>query len=162
MAAAVVWAVGATILLARGVAYIVTAEEYEHLGGGIVLIALVAVGIGIGKARVILLRYASRSVRRILTRGRACFFGLFAWSSWAFIVVMMSGGLLLRHSPLVGSWWGRMLLGVLYVAVGTGLAIADVVFWRAALGRPRIAVADHAEGEGLRAGEPRRPPQDGE
>ena len=42
--------------------------------------------------------------------------------------------MLLRHSPLVDSWWGRTFLGILYVAVGTALLIADVVFWRAALG----------------------------
>jgi hypothetical protein len=133
VAAAVVWLVGTAILLVRGVAYIVAPDEYERLGYGIVLIALVAVIIGIVKARFILIRHAVKAVTRIRTRGHACFFGLFAWSSWAFIVVMMGGGLLLRHSPLVDVWWGRTLLGALYVAVGTALAIADIVFWRAAL-----------------------------
>jgi hypothetical protein len=147
VAAAVVWFVGTAILLGRGVASIVTPEEYDRFGYGVVLIALVAVAIGIVKARVVLVRYATRAVTRIHTRGHACFFGLFAWSSWAFIIVMMGGGLLLRHSPLVDSWWGRTLLGVIYIAVGTALAIADVVFWRAALG-PR-AVDD---AEPLRSG----------
>ncbi len=133
-AAAAVWLVGTAILLVRGVQYIVAPDEYERFGYGIVLIALVAVAIGIVKARFILIRYASKAVTRIRTRGHACFFGLFAWSSWLFILVMMGGGVLLRHSPLVDSWWGRTFLGVLYVAVGTALAIADVVFWRAALG----------------------------
>ena len=134
VAAAVVWLVGTAILLSRGVMYIVAPDEYERFGYGIVLIALVAIAIGIVKARFILIRYAAKAVRRIRTRGHACFFGLFAWSSWAFIIVMMGGGMLLRHSPLVDSWWGRTFLGILYVAVGTALAIADVVFWRAALG----------------------------
>jgi hypothetical protein len=93
------------------------------------------VAIGSVKARFILIRYATKAVTRIRTRGHACFFGLFAWSSWLFIIVMMGGGILLRHSPLVDSWWGRTFLGIIYVAVGTALAIADVVFWRAALGR---------------------------
>ncbi|NLE21451.1 MAG: hypothetical protein GX624_01525 [Actinobacteria bacterium] len=134
VAAAVVWLVGTAILLVRGVAYIVAPDEYERFGLGIVLIALVGIAIGIVKARFVLIRYATRAVSRIRSRGHACFFGLFAWSSWVFIAVMMGGGLLLRHSPLVDSWWGRTFLGVLYVAVGTALAIADVVFWRAALG----------------------------
>jgi hypothetical protein len=134
LAAALVWLVGTVILLVRGVLYIVAPDEYERFGYGIVLIALVAIAIGIVKARFVLIRYAAKAVTRIRTRGHACFFGLFAWSSWVFIVVMMGGGLLLRHSPLVDSWWGRTFLGVLYVAVGTALAIADVVFWRAALG----------------------------
>jgi hypothetical protein len=131
----VVWLVGTAILLGRGIAYIIAPDEYARFGYGIVLIALAGVAIGIVKARFILIRYASRAVDRIRTRGHACFFGLFAWSSWAFIAVMMGGGLLLRHSPLVDTWWGRTSLGVLYVAVGTALSIADVVFWRAALVR---------------------------
>jgi len=134
VAAAVVWLVGTAILLVRGVAYIAAPDEYERFGYGVVLIALAAVAIGIVKARVVLIRYATRAVTRIRTRGHACFFGLFAWSSWAFILVMMGGGLLLRHSPLVDSWWGRTFLGVVYIAVGTAQAIAAVVFWRAALG----------------------------
>jgi hypothetical protein len=138
VAAAVVWLVGTAILLVRGVASIAAPDEYERFGYGIVLIALAAVAIGIVKARVVLVRYATRAVTRIRTRGHACFFGLFAWSSWAFIAVMMGGGLLLRHSPLVDSWWGRTLLGVIYIAVGTALAIADIVFWRAALGPLRV------------------------
>jgi hypothetical protein len=134
LAAAVVWLVGTAILLVRGVQYIVAPDEYERFGYGIVLIALVAIAIGIVKARFVLIRYAGKAVTRIRTRGHACFFGLFAWSSWLFILVMMGGGVLLRHSPLIDSWWGRTFLGILYVAVGTALAIADVVFWRAALG----------------------------
>jgi hypothetical protein len=145
VAAAVVWLVGTAILLSRGVMYIVAPEEYERFGYGIVLIALVAIAIGIVKARFILIRYAGKAVSRIRTRGHACFFGLFAWSSWAFIIVMMGGGMLLRHSPLVDSWWGRTFLGILYVAVGTALAIADVVFWRAALGSAGATERDAAE-----------------
>ena len=101
VAAAVVWLVGTAILLSRGVLYVVAPEEYERFGYGIVLIALVAIAIGIVKARFILIGYAAKAVTRIRTRGHACFFGLFAWSSWVFIIVMMGGGMLLRHSPLV-------------------------------------------------------------
>ena len=44
---------------------------------------------------------------------------------------MMGGGMLLRRTPLVDFWQGRTFLGILYVAVGTALLIADIVFWRA-------------------------------
>jgi hypothetical protein len=91
------------------------------------------VAIGLVKARFILIRYANKAVVRIRTRGHACFFGFFAPSSWLFIIVMMGGGLLLRRSALVDYWWGPTFLGILYVAVGTALAIADAIFWRAAL-----------------------------
>ena len=131
VAAALLWLVGTSILLIRGIFYIIAPDEYERFGYGIALIALVAVAIGLVKARLILIRYARKAVRRIHTRGHACFFGFFAPSSWLFILVMMGGGMLLRRTPLVDSWGGRTFLGILYVAVGTALAIADVVFWRA-------------------------------
>jgi hypothetical protein len=131
VAAALLWLVGTSILLVRGVMYIVAPDEFERFGYWVLLIALVAVAIGLAKARLILIRYANKAVTRIRTRGHASFFGLFAPSSWLFIIVMMGGGVLLRHSALVDSWWGRTFLGILYVAVGTALAIADVVFWRA-------------------------------
>jgi hypothetical protein len=134
IAAALLWLVGTSILLVRGVFFIIAPDEYARFGYGILIIALAAVAIGLVKARLILIRYATKAVARIRTRGHACFFGFFAPSSWLFIIVMMGGGILLRHSALVDYWWGRTFLAVLYLAVGTALAIADVVFWRAALG----------------------------
>ena len=132
-AAALLWLIGTSILLIRGVMYVVAPDEYARFGYGVLLIALVAVAIGLVKARFILIRYANKAVARIRTRGHASFFGFFALSSWLFILVMMGGGLLLRHSALVDYLWGRTFLGILYLAVGTALAIADVVFWRAVL-----------------------------
>jgi hypothetical protein len=131
VAAALLWLVGTSILLVRGLFYIIAPEEYERFGYGIALIGLAAVAIGLVKARLILIRYARKAVGRIHTRGHACFFGFFAPSSWLFILVMMGGGMMLRRTPLVDSWSGRTFLGILYVAVGTALAIADVIFWRA-------------------------------
>ena len=40
---------------------------------------------------------------------------------------------MLRHSPLVNFVWGRVVLSILYIAVGTALVIADRVFWISAL-----------------------------
>jgi hypothetical protein len=134
VAAAVLWLVGTCILLIRGVQYIAAPDEYARFGSWILVIALGAVAIGMVKARFILIRYAGKAVGRIRTRGHASFFGLFAPSSWVFILVMMGGGLLLRQTALVDVWWGRTLLAIVYLAVGTALSIADVVFWRAALG----------------------------
>jgi hypothetical protein len=131
IAAAVLWAVGTGVLLVRGVYYLIAQDEVDRFGYGVALIGLVAVAIGLVKARLILIRYAQKAVRRIRTRGRACFFGFFAPTSWLFIVVMMGGGMMLRRTPLVDYWWGRTFLGILYVAVGTALLIADVIFWRA-------------------------------
>jgi hypothetical protein len=131
VAAAMLWGVGTSILLVRGVFYMVAQEELDRFGYGVAIIGLLAVTIGLVKARLILIRYARRAVGRIRIRGHACFFGFFAPSSWLFILVMMGGGMMLRRTPLVDFWWGRTFLGVLYVAVGTALLIADVIFWRA-------------------------------
>jgi len=131
IAAAALWAVGTSVLLVRGVFYLISRDEVDRFGYWVVLIGLVAVAIGLVKARLILIRYARKGVRRIRTRGHACFFGFFAPSSWLFIIVMMGGGMMLRRTPLVDYWWGRTFLGILYIAVGTALLIADVIFWRA-------------------------------
>ena len=133
LSAAALWLVGTSFLLVRGVLFIERPGPGFHFSYAIVPVALVALVLGAIKARYILLRYADRAVARIYARGRACYFGFFAPQSWLFVAVMMGGGLWLRHSALVDFGWGRVALSTLYLAVGTGLALADRIFWRAAL-----------------------------
>ena len=129
--AAILWGVGAAILLVRGVLFL-------HDRWGAVLVA-VALLIGIAKERYILNNYARKAVKRIHARGRAFYLGFFSVKSWIFIAVMMGGGIALRHSILASTSdvipWGRDALAVLYVAVGTGLAYADRIYWAAALAK---------------------------
>jgi hypothetical protein len=132
-AAALLWLLGTSFLLVRGVLFIEVPGPGSHFSYWILPIALVAIVIGVIKARFILIRYANKAVARIHGRGHACFFGFFAPSSWLFVIAMMGGGILLRHSALVDFWWGRALLSTLYIAVGTALAIADRIFWLAVL-----------------------------
>ncbi len=132
-AAAVMWLVGLGFLLVRGVLFVEQPGPAFHPNYWIVPIAIVAIVIGILKARYILIKYADKAVARIQRRGHACFFGFFGWPSWGFILVMMGGGMMLRHSALVNFVWGRAALSVLYIAVGTGLLIADRIFWISAL-----------------------------
>ena len=146
VAAAVLWGVGTSVLLIRGVFYLVSRDEVGRFGNWVALIGLAAVAIGLVKARLILIRYARKAVRRIKTRGHACFFGFFAPSSWLFILVMMGGGMMLRRTPLVDYVWGRTFLGILYVAVGTALLMADVIFWRAVFG-PVAATSQVSDAE---------------
>jgi hypothetical protein len=133
--AAVMWLVGLGFLLVRGVGFILALVRDAHPAvWSIALLVIVAIVIGAIKARYILIRYADKAVARIQTRGHACYFGFFAWSSWLFILVMMGGGIVLRQfTPLPHYDWGLVLLAVLYIAVGTGLAIADRIFWISAL-----------------------------
>jgi hypothetical protein len=121
--AAAMWAIGASILLVRGAGFL-------HDSWFAALLAL-AVALGVVKSRYLLDRVARKAVVRIHERGRACFFGFFSWKSWFFVIVMMGGGILLRRSTLP-----KDVLAVLYVGVGTGLALADRIFWRALISPP--------------------------
>ena len=136
--AALLWLVGTSFLLVRGVLFIEAPGARFHFGYAIVPIAIAALAIGTIKARYVLIRYEQGGGPH-QRRGRACYFGFFAPGSWLFVCVMMGGGMALRHSVLVDYAWGRIFLATLYIAVGTGLAIADRVFWVAALGfRPGL------------------------
>ena len=133
--AAVLWLVGLGFLLVRGVGFLITLAGMTHWSV-LALMAIVIAGIVIGaiKARYILIKYADKAVARIQTRGHACYFGFFAPTSWLFILVMMGGGIALRQfTPLPHYTWGLVFLSTLYIAVGTGLAIADRIFWISAL-----------------------------
>jgi hypothetical protein len=132
-AAALVWLVGTSFLLVRGVLFVEVPGPDGHFSYWILPIVLVAVVLGVIKARFILIRYATKAVARIEAREHACFFGFFSIKSWLFVLVMMGGGILLRHSPLIDPWWGRVTLSIIYIAVGTALAIADRIFWLGAV-----------------------------
>ena len=132
--AAMMWLMGASILLIRGVMFL--------NGRWIAALAALALVIGVAKSRIILDNYARKAVKRIDARGRACYFGFFSVKSWLFILVMMGGGVMLRHSPLAANNVGRDVLAVLYIAVGSALAIADRVYWRAALAKTPVALAE--------------------
>jgi hypothetical protein len=133
--AALMWLIGLSFLIVRGIGFIVALVHDAHPAFWLIAaLVVVAIVIGAVKARYILIRYADKAVARIQTRGHACYFGFFGWSSWAFILVMMGGGIVLRQfTPLPHYDWGLVFLAVLYIAVGTGLAIADRIFWISAM-----------------------------
>lgn len=133
--AAIVWLIGASVLLVRGIGFLSAA----HWAIWIVALAVV---IGVVKGHTILYRAAEKSIAHVRARGHACFFGFFSWASWAFLVVMMGGGIMLREFatryPQVP--WVMPSMAVLYIAVATGLLYADRVYWLAAFGRPEPVV----------------------
>jgi len=133
--AAIMWMVGLGFLLGFGISFIVKLIGMAHPAiWTLAVIVIVAIVIGSLKARYILIRYADKAVARIQTRGHACYFGFFGWASWGFIAVMMGTGIVLRQlTPLPKSPGGLIFLAILYIAVGTGLAIADRIFWISAL-----------------------------
>jgi hypothetical protein len=133
--AAVMWMVGLGFLLGFGISFIVKLRGMSHEPIWVIpLIVVAAIVIGGLKARYILIRYADKAVARIQRRGHACYFGFFGWPSWGFIAVMMGTGVVLRNFTALPTFPGGLIfLAILYIAVGTGLAIADRIFWISAL-----------------------------
>ncbi len=127
-AAAVVWAVGAGILISRGVVYV-----HDRSWHAWVLGAALAVIIAVPKTRFVLDRVARKAVARIRARDHACFFGFFSWRSWLFVGVMMGGGIMIRNTFVKPDVVGAGILGALYLGIGAALLVADRVFWHAAL-----------------------------
>ena len=127
--AALVWAVGASILIVRGFGYVQGRYWHAWVLGAALAIAVV-------KSRLLLDRIARKAVVRIQERGRACFFGFFSVKAWAFVALMMGGGITLRHLIVNPNMIGAGIMGALYIGIGTALAVADRIFWQAALGRP--------------------------
>lgn len=124
IAAAMMWLIGASILLVRGVGYL--SDRYWHawaLAAGLAL--------GVVKSRAILNRVARKSTEHIRARGRAHFFGFFSLKSWVLVGIMMGGGILLRRLVVDPDVVGAGIMGAVYIGIGTALLLADAVFWKA-------------------------------
>lgn len=140
-AASFVWAVGAGILLVRGVYYVHDRSWHAWALG-----ASLAVLIAVPKTRYVLDKVATKAVARIRRRGRACVFGFFSWKSWLFVGAMMGGGIIIRNTFVRPDVIGAGILGALYVGIGSALLVADRAFWRAAIETLRTADASGTEG----------------
>lgn len=128
--AATVWAIGAGILISRGIQYVHDRSWHSWLLGG-----ALALAIAIPKSRYILDKAALKGVNRILSRGRKCVFGCFSFGGYAFIGVMMGGGILIRNTFVSPGAFGAGILGAIYLGIGTALVFADRIYWHAALQR---------------------------
>lgn len=138
-AGALVWLIGASILIVRGAGYI--HDRYWHAWA-------LALGLALGvlKSRALLDRVARKAVARIHGRGRAGFLGFFSLRSWALIAVMMGGGIVLRSIVVQPGVIGAGIMGAIYIGVGTALVLADRIFWHAVFGRlPKEIVQADAE-----------------
>ncbi len=128
-AAAMMWLIGAAILLVRGFGYVQGRSWHAWaLAAGLAL--------GMLKSRYLLERVASKAVSRIVSRGRSWFFGFFSVRSWAFVGLMMGGGMVLRRIVVHPDQIGAGILGAVYLGIGTALVLADRVFWHAAFRDP--------------------------
>lgn len=135
LGAAVMWAIGASILLIRGLDYV--HDRSWHAG-----VLAIGLALGVLKSRVLLDRVARKAISRIHLRGRAHFLGFFSTRSWALIALMMGGGILLRRLVVHPDVVGAGIMGAIYIGVGTALVLADRLFWLAVF-RPQKSDPGH-------------------
>ena len=93
------------------------------------LISLLAISLclGLAKSLLILDRVANRIVKRIELRGEGrCLASFYSLRAWALVILMMAMGRILRGAGISYS-----LLGMVYVAVGTGLLMSSRSIWLA-------------------------------
>lgn len=70
-------------------------------------------------------KLARKNVERIRQlNDRACLFSFLAWKSYAIVAVMITGGVLLRHSAIP-----KPYLAILYAAIGGGLFLSSFVYY---------------------------------
>ncbi len=118
--AAMMWSTVGTFLATLGVRWLMQAD---------VAVAWPAVAVAIGalKARFVLRRSARRIIGRIRDRGDGrCLGGFLSPKSWLLVLVMMMAGRWLRASPLP-----LILLGAIYVTIGSALFLSSLFFWSA-------------------------------
>ena len=130
VSAAVMWLIGASILIVRGVIYVHDRSWHAWVLGGVL-----AAAIAIPKSRYMLDRVAVKAVARIRRRGVSCYFGFFSWRSWLLVGLMMGGGMILRRLVVDPDLIGAGIMGALYLGIGSALLIADRIFWLAAFQR---------------------------
>jgi len=72
------------------------------------------------------LRVVDRNLARILPmEGRRCVFAFMPWKNYILILIMISAGVLLRHSPIP-----KKYLAVLYMSIGTALILSSLRYLR--------------------------------
>ena len=93
---------------------------------GFVLL-VIAAGLGLGKASLVLDRTTASNIDRVKSRGEdRCFGGFLSPGVWILVIGMMLLGRILRTIGLPVP-----VLGLIYAAVGIGLLFSSRHIWRA-------------------------------
>lgn len=91
-----------------------------------VLLAAVAIVLGLLKVRFILSHNARRVIDRIERRGDGrCIGGFLSWKTWVLVLAMVALGRVLRATPLPVP-----IRGTVYSAIGVALFTASCLLWR--------------------------------
>jgi len=72
------------------------------------------------------LKIVDKNLGRILPMsGKRCVFSFMSWRSYLLVAVMITMGVLLRHSPIPKPW-----LSVLYIGIGLSLVLSSIRYLR--------------------------------
>ncbi|GKT08652.1 hypothetical protein [Desulforhabdus sp. TSK] len=119
MTAGLFWAVVGAALCVTACSWLST-MEWPTNALGVVL----GFGGGVVVYRYGFSRIARKNIRRIAAKPEnVCLFAFQAWRSYLLVLVMMSLGYFLRHSHTP-----RLILTVVYAAVGTGLTLSSTLY----------------------------------
>ncbi len=122
MVAALIWTLVGLGLLGFGLKWLIQSETSWWP-----LLIFSVLAIGFAKGFFVLRKTATRTVDRIMNRGEnRCLGGVFSWSTWVLVILMMVGGRLLRGSGLP-----LELLGCIYAGIGVALLVGASVSWAA-------------------------------
>lgn len=119
MLAGAMWLVVGTALAAFGArwTWLAVPDQAPWLTG-------LALAVGLCKSRCVLDGAALRIIDRIQSRGDGhCLGGFLSVRSWAFVLLMMVGGRLLRGTL------SRAFIGPVYLAIGTALIVSSRLAW---------------------------------
>ncbi len=117
--AALMWTIVGAVLLLCGARWVLAAPTAYSWA-----LLAVAVLAGVCKARFVLGRAARRLIGRIDARGDGrCIGGFLSVRTWALVAAMALAGRMLRGGA------PRVLVGLVYVAVGTALLLAGRHIW---------------------------------
>jgi hypothetical protein len=124
--AAAMWTAVGGGLLFSGARWI-TGDRLTFDGTGLLLAGVAA---GLVKSRLVLDRTAAKILSRIASRGEGrCLGGFLSLRSWLLVLGMILLGRVLRGGVLP-----TPAVGVLYVAIGTGLIASSRIAWRSWFG----------------------------
>ncbi len=124
LTAGVVWSIIGLILSAVGVRWIVLAHHEA------IIPALIGIAAGLAFHRWKFSRLSAKNIKRIFAgwpgQAKVCIFAFQSTLGYVLIAVMMLLGYMLRHLPIQ-----KIYLAPLYLAIGLGLMLSSLQYYRA-------------------------------
>ncbi len=115
------WAAVGVMLLRYAVSWLAVSFSVTSI-----LLGLLGVILSIAANRFMFARISRKNVNRILAlKDKACLFSFQAWSGYLIIIVMMTGGILMRNSA-----FPKPYLAVIYATIGGALAQASLNYFK--------------------------------